>query len=394
MLKRYIMAVVLLLWTTSYSETLSEILDFALKNSPSVKSFRYELKSAEGDVISAEKYPNPEVYIQFGRIYSQSESGFNLTEFSIHQQLRLWGIRSNAVDEALLKKEALKYAYESFENQLIGDIYGKFYEALYLKELLRIKEEEFKLVRSIYEFVEKNYSLGEETKLNLLRAKRDLKITEIEFDQVKTDYLLKLQELSSLVGKEIKNVKGDLRKIKDFHNYNIAEIPEIKYLSKILKSIDKSIELQKSLAKPQIGIEFIAGEDAAELGKYEFGIGITSTIPVFNRNQGEIFKLVNQKRSIVEKINQKKLIFSNKINGYTKKYNILKDQVTQIEDDTIPSLKEALKLGEMSFKQRVITLFELTDIRKQYIDALLYRADLYKQIQLIYSEYIKIGGLR
>ncbi|WP_457644522.1 TolC family protein [Persephonella sp.] len=394
MIKRYMFLFIFLLTGVSYGETVEQLIDYAVKNSPQIKAQLYEVEALSGDIKSAEAIPNPEAYIQFGRLYSQSESGLNLTEISIYQPLRLWNTRKNSVEEALLRKSAFEFMFDYYKNQVAGEVYKRFYEALYYRELLRIKEENLSIVNSVYQFVKKNYELGEETKLNLFRAEKDLKIAQLEVDQVKTEYQIKLKELSSIVGKDVFDLEGDIKNIKDMKEFQIDQLPEIKYLQKLKESVEKAILVQRGLAKPQVGLELIAGEDAAELGKYEFGIGISTTIPVFYKNEGEIIKLSGTKNSIVQKIKQKELIYRTKIDGLKKKYSVLRSQLEDVNGQIIPSLSDALNLGRKSFRLRVITLFELSDIRKQYIEALIYKAQLLRDIHQVYGEYIKIGGIQ
>ncbi|MDQ7055319.1 MAG: TolC family protein [Persephonella sp.] len=346
----------LLMFSISRGETLQEVLDYALKNSPQIKAKIYEAKESEGEIKSAEAFPNPEAYIQFGRLYSQSESGFNLTELSIHQPLKLWGTRKNAVEEALLKREAARLQLQFYRNQIAGNIYKKFYETLYSKHLLQINKQSYNLSKSVYQLVKKSYQLGEETKLNLLRAEKELKLSQIELKQAENLYTAKLKELSALAGKDIKDVEGDFSKLTDFKDFSIRELPEIRYLEKISQSIDRAIQVQKGLSKPQIGVEFIAGEDAAELGKYEFGIGLTATVPVFYRKQGEIIKLINRKKSILSEKKQKELIYSSKIQNLKSRYFLLKKQLIEIDSQIIPSMEDALKLATESYRMRAITL--------------------------------------
>ncbi len=394
MIHRYMFLFMFLLVCTSYGDTVDQLINYAVKNSPQIKAYRYEIKSVYGDIKAAEAFPNPEAYIQLGRIYSQSESGFNLTEISLYQQLRLWNTRKNSVEEALLKRSAYNFMFEFYKNQIAGEVYKKFFEALYYKELIKIRKENLRIASSIFEFVKKNYELGEETKLNLFRAEKDFKIAKLELEQAKTEYLIKLKELSGIVGKEVKNIEGDFFKVNNTKDIILNEIPEIKYLEKLRESFEKAILVQKGLAKPQIGLEFIVGEDAAELGKYEFGIGVSTTVPIFYKNEGEIIKLSGRKNSIIQKIEQKKLLYKAKLDGLTQRYNILNSQLKEIKNNIIPSITDALKLGDRSFKLRVITLFELSDIRRQYIEALIYRAEILNQIHQTYGEFIKIGGIK
>ncbi|SNZ06435.1 Outer membrane protein TolC [Persephonella hydrogeniphila] len=395
MIYRIVLFCTVVIFSVSYSETFEEILDRALKESPQLKSYRFETQTVEGEIKSAQAFPNPELFVQFGRLYTQTEeNGLNITEFSINQPLKLWGTRKKAIEKALLKKSAFESLFDLKKREFTGELYSAFYSTLYLKEVLHIKEKEFKITKGIYEFVKKSYELGEDTKLNLFRAEKDLKIAQIELEQAKTEYTISLQKLSALAGFEIKDTKGSLTEIKQIKEIPLEELPEIRYIQKTIQSLDKEIQLQKALAKPQIGIEFSASEDEVDLGKYEFGIGITASVPVFYRNQGEIISILYEKKRYLSLIKQKEMVYSVKIKSLKEKYSLLTKQIEELDRKVIPSVSQALDLGKKSFKLREITLFELSDIRKQYIQALTYKASLLNELHQIYGEYIKIGGLR
>ena len=394
MIYRYLV-LFLFMFSTGHGETFDQILSKALQKSPYLKAIENQTKEVEGEIKSAKSIPNPEVSLMFGRLYSQSdESGVVLTEFSVEQPLKLWGSRKKAIEEALIRKSAYMFMFESEKRKFISELYTAFYTAVFKKEIMKIKQKEYQITKDIYRFVKKSYQLGEETKLNLFRAEKDLKVAQIELKQAETEYSISLKDLSSLSGFEVKDVEGELSSIKDLKNIDINQIPQINYLKKIIETTEKGIDLQKALAKPQISIEFAASEDEVDLGKYEFGIGIKASIPVFYRNQGEIIKLIYKKKGYVNLLKQKKIYFRSKLNGLKEKYAVLIKQIDEINQQIIPSVSNALKLGEKSFKLKEITLFELSDLRKQYIQALIYRAQILKQIHHTFGEYIKIGGLK
>ena len=394
MIYRYLI-LFLFVFSLSYGETFDQVLRKALQKNPYLKAVENQSKEVEGEIKSARSIPNPEVSLMFGRLYSQSdESGAVLTDFSVEQPLKLWGTRKKAIEQALTKRSAYQYMFETEKRKFISGLYNAFYTALFKKEVMKIKQIEYSITKDIYRFVEKSYQLGEETKLNLFRAEKDLKVAQIELKQAETEYNISLKNLSSLAGFEIKDVEGEISAVKDPIDIDIDQIPQISYLKKLIETAEKGIALQKALAKPQVSIEFAASEDEVDLGKYEFGIGIKASIPVFYRNQGEILKLIYKKKSYINLLKQKKIYFRSKLNSLKEKYSLLKKQIQEIDQQIIPSVHNALKLGERSFKLKEITLFELSDLRKQFIQALIYRAQTLQQIHHTYSEYIKIGGLR
>jgi len=284
--------------------------------------------------------------------------------------------------------------FKAQRNILAGQIYKGYYNAIYIKKQIEIKEKELKNLKELLLFIKKSYQLGETIPLDLLRVEKDLQIVKIQIENLKAQYKTALNNLSSIVGKQIKNVEGNIYELDKTKPIKIEDLPLIKYYSLLAESYNKLILRQKSLAKPQISVGFIAQEDAVDLGKYEFGISISSTIPVFYKNEGEIISITNQKKSILEKQRQTKLNYKAQIESIFHQYNLIKQQLFILEQNTITKIKEALELAEKGFKLRTISFFEYSNIRKQYFETLLYKASLANQAHQLYGEYIKIGGTK
>ena len=143
---RSVFVVFLVSFCVALGETFEEVLNESLKNSYLVKQKLYQVKALEGNIISAKALNNPEISIEFGRLYSQTDSGVALTALSIQQQLRLWGERKYAKEAAVLQKKSSEFMFKSFINSFSGEIYKKFYEGLYKKELIKAKKQELGLL--------------------------------------------------------------------------------------------------------------------------------------------------------------------------------------------------------------------------------------------------------
>ena len=53
-----------------------------------------------------------------------------------------------------------------------------------------------------------------------------------------------------------------------------------------------------------------------------------------------------------------------------------------------------MKLAQLGYKEGTITFLELSNIRKEYFETLVYKAQLSYEIHKLYGEFIKIGGVR
>jgi outer membrane protein TolC len=390
-----IFVILFLLSNIVYGETLKQVINIALKESPFLKQYQFQIKAVEGELKKAESFNNPNLNVSFGRIYSQVDGWSTaLTDFEINQPLRLWGERKYATASTKLKKIAFEKLYKQQKRNLISNIYKQFFSILALKETIKTKEKEIKTLENLYQFVQKSYKLGESILLDTLRIEKDLAVAKVKLEQLKSQLQAAKNSLIALIGKNINSVEGDIYNFRDIKDINMSQVPQIEYLQYLIKSINEQIKRQKALAKPKVSVGVRIGEDAVELGKYEFGVGFNINLPVFYRRQGEIIQLINQKNILKTKINQLKLNYTATLNSLKSQEKILKKQFIKIDKNIIPTISKALSIAEKSFKLRTISFFEFSNVRQQYYDAIYYKIDLARQIQNIYASYIKIGGLR
>ncbi|WP_029522596.1 TolC family protein [Persephonella sp. KM09-Lau-8] len=386
--------VFLLIIGFSYAATYEDILQQAFENSPYLKSYEYKKKAYEGKILSAKQTYNPEIDIEFGRLVSQTESGFALTSFSISQQLRLWGEKDFAIKSAVLQKKAEEYFFQQQRNILAGQIYQIFYEILFLDQQIKIRQKELENLQKLYSFIKEKYELGDALLIDVLRTEKDISLIQLEIQKLKSEKQAKESYLFAIAGINPVKIEGNLYQLNPLGSISVQDIPLLNYYKLLIKSYDEEIKRQKALAKPQISVGLVAEEDAEELGKYEFGIGISSSIPVFYRNQGEIISAVNRKKQLIAKEKQYKLQYQAQIESITNQYKVLTDQINKLDKTAIDKISQSLQLALSGYKEGTITYLELSSLRKQYYQTLLYKAQLYYQLHKLYGEFIKIGGVK
>ncbi|MEO0160340.1 MAG: TolC family protein [candidate division WOR-3 bacterium] len=122
--------------------------------------------------------------------------------------------------------------------------------------------------------------------------------------------------------------------------------------------------------------------------RYNFNL----SIPIFYRRQSEISELTSQKRSIEKLKELEELKLERDFQIIRQRYTKLVEEIKKIEENTLKRTKEELSLAEKSYKLRVITLLELLDAKRRYIEIQKYRLLLIMQAHQEYSNYLKIGG--
>ena len=385
--------ILLLIASLSFGMGIDEVLEKALEKSPLIKVIEEEVKVFEGMRISARAFPNPETRLESGFLTTTKDGkpeGKPLYLLEFNQPIPFWGVREKSEKVVLKEKESFENLVEARKREIIAQVYRDFYKSLYLKEIAKIWEENYKTAKEVEEFVRKSYELGEVTLLELLRAKREKQLAYIQYKVALSKYEASLKELSRLVGVQINDVEGNLRNYPSLKDINIEELPTVKSIRKKIESFERRIELEKSLAKPQVSVGFVVEESKGDY--YGLRVSLTLKLPLFYRRQGEILQNSVLKSVFKKRLAAELLRIENRIHSIKIRLETLEKELKRLEDKVIPDAKEELSLAIKSYTNRVITLLELSDVRRRYYELLMTRAELLLNIHETYSEFIEIGG--
>jgi len=385
----------LILTSLVYGLGFKEALEKLKERNPEIKALNRMLEAYKGREISAKAYPNPELRFESG-FFSSTEDlkpgGRFIYTLEVSQRLPLWGVRSKRLKLSILEKEIFSYEVQQSINFIISELYTNFYEALFRKELLKIEEENLKISKEIKDFVENAYMMGERTQLELLRARRVLSQAKIQLDLLKNEYEISLKKLSSFIKERVEDVEGNLFNVPKTVYINLEETPRIKGLLSKVRFFEKRIDLEKALSKPQPSVGILM-EDS-DKGYYGFRVSLSFEMPLMYRRQGEILQNLELKKATEYSLEAEKLRLKALLEATFSKINVLRKSIEHLEKNLIPNAQKELHLGIKSYRLNVISLLELSDIKRRYFELLKERAKLYFELHKAYAQLIKIGGLR
>jgi len=380
----------LLMCGLTFGIGIEEAIKIARENNRELLSVRALLESYRGKVISAGAFPNPSFSLETMNIAGKGGKDQPLYSFGFMQDIPLWGVRSKAISKAEKEMEAFKYEVEAKERELIAEVYKSFYITLYVKRKVLLLKENLKILEDLEDYIKKAYDLGEATELEILRIKREKDILKAKLKIEEANYRAKLTELSSLLGKEIGSVEGNMEDIPALRDLEAEDLPHIKAVKLRIEAINRAIELERALSKPTLSFGLVA-EDSQE-GFYEYRIALESKIPLFYRRRGEIIENLSLKESLNRELENRKLIIEALVLSIRERYETIKDQIRLIDKNTIKFAKEELEIGILAYKDRVISLFELSNIRESYYRLLMERLEMLKELHLVVGEFIRLGG--
>ena len=383
----------LLISSLSFGIGIEEAMRTVLERSPQIKALEEEIRVFEGMERSAVAFPNPEVRVESGFLTNDRDwrpKGRALYLIEFNQPIPLWNVRGKSRSVVLKEKESFQEAVESRKREILAEAYRSFYRSLYLREIANIWKENFQTAKEVEDFVKKAYDLGEVTELELLRAKREKDLARVQYRVALSRYRASLKELSRLLGVEVEEVEGDLRSYPSLEEVDIENLPSIQSIRRRIESVDRQIELERALARPQLSAGFVVEDSEGEY--YGLRGAITLELPLFYRRQGEILQNLALKRVLRKQLEAELLRVRTRLESVRIRMDTLERELRKLEEEVIPRAREELALAIRSYTNRVITLLELSDVRRRYYELLINRADLILSIHETYAEFIEVGG--
>ncbi len=386
------MLLLLLFVSLSFALDLRTALEKALSSYPELEALREEEKAIRAKALGYREYLNPTLTLEVGNFGTSTESASKnpIRKLSYSQPLLVYPLRelsSKVVDAEL---SAFEQKVNQAKNRVKAQTYLAFYQALYKRELLRIAEEDYRISEELYRFVKRLYDLGETTKLDYEKAQRELELSKRELEVARLEYEKALAELSLYTNQEVSELEGSLEELRSMEDIQPEQTPQVRYYELATESLRRSVELEKTLAKPQPSVEL----SAEKVSDYSYGLrfALSSTLPLFYKREVQVLQLTSQMGSLSRLKDLELRKTRLELKKVKKSYELLKEQINRIDQREIPLAKEELALALKSYRLRVITQLELSDVKRRYIQLLRQRAELLFMAHQEYAQYLALGG--
>ena len=355
--------------------SVDEALDLFLKNNWDVLINRYEIDKAQGDLIQARLFPNPNVSVNYtGMTSGGSRTDATQQTYRLDQLIELGGKRKYRIGTATEALEAVKLAHKDAIRSLLVGFYTTYYNLLLSQLNIDFQKEDLQKFDRVFQIAEKRHLAGfltliEYTKLKLARIDLENGLTATS-NQLRND----IESFSLLLGGNIRIQPGQSQVTEEFPEYSENEVLERAYISRwdllALERQSKSFDYSYRLAKAQripditIGGEYEGFGKNLEPGR---GLGVSLNIPIFARNQGEIARRSAEYSQIKLQIERTKrqieVDVKHALNNYRSGLTIFDAYKTRKNE-----MLELLGRSEKAFSLGGITVLDLLDTQRTYRD--------------------------
>lgn len=394
--------------TTALQLSLKDAEKIFLERNLSLIAERYNIDMAQAQVTQARLFENPVISLEQnvynrlnGRYFDMGKEGEATAE--IEQVINLAGQRNKRVRLEKVNKEIAEYQFEEVLRTLRSELNRTFVEICFSTRSIGIYDKEIEslglLMQATKEQQSKgNISLLESSRLESLLLSLRKEKNELENNLVglygELNLLLSLptsQEVTLLLDDEIlKQVDAATVSFTDMSRM-LSVRPDLKMAHASVAAAQANLKLQRSLAAPEFSIKGMYDRAGNFIDNY-FAIGASISVPIFNRNQGNIksAKLDIQQNGkeeeyAIEKARMELHAAYIRLQKAVELYRSSNDELEHNFGRLIEGVNE-------NFRKRNISMLEFIDYYQSYKETCLQLHELKKEVFLAMENLNTIVG--
>ena len=289
---------------TTGTLTLKEAEQRFLERNLSLIAERYNIDMAQAQVLQAKLFENPVISLEQnvynrlnGKYFDFGKEGEAVVE--IEQVIHLAGQRNKQVKLEKINKEIAEYQFEEVMRTLRQELNEKFVQVYFLSKSISIYEKEVNSLQELLAGMKQQQEKGNISLMEMSRLESMLFSLKKEKNERENELLTlrgELNVLLNLPGDTVIKLSLDEEVLKqlDLSQLSFADLkamvnerPDLKIARSMVSASRANLKLQKSMAFPEFSVKGSYDRAGNFINDY-FAIGVSLSVPIFNRNQGNI----------------------------------------------------------------------------------------------------------
>ena len=284
--------------------TLKEAEQRFLERNLSLIAERYNIDMAQAQVLQAKLFENPVISLEQnvynrlnGKYFDFGKEGEAVVE--IEQVIHLAGQRNKQVRLEKINKEIAEYQFEEVMRTLRQELNEKFVEVYFLSKSIAIYEKVVNSLQVLLGGMKVQQEKGNISLMEISRLESMLFSLKKEKNERESDLLTTRGELNLLLNlpedTQVQlSLDEEVLQQLDLSQLSFADLkaiinerPDQKIARSTVNASRANLKLQKSMAFPEFSVKGNYDRVGNFINDY-FAIGVSLSVPIFNRNQGNI----------------------------------------------------------------------------------------------------------
>lgn len=379
-----------------------------LERNLSLIAERYNIDKTQAQVTQARLFDNPVISLEQnvynrlnGKFFDVGKEGEATAE--IEQVINLAGQRNKRVRLEKVNKEIAEHQFEEVLRTLRSELNKTFVEICFSTRSIGIYDKEIESLSLLMKaFREQQYkgniSLLESSRLESLLLSLRKEKNEQENNLVnlrgELNLLLNLpagQEINLLLDDDmLKQVDTAAVTFADMDNM-LSVRPDLKMAHSSVTAAKANLKLQRSMAAPEFSIKGMYDRAGNFIDNY-FAVGVSVSVPIFNRNQGniksakiDIMQNGKEEEYAIEKARMELYAAYSQLQKAVELYRSSNDELEHNFGRLIEGVNE-------NFRKRNISMLEFIDYYQSYKETCLQLYELKKDVFLAMENLNTIVG--
>ena len=418
--------------------TIDEVDSLAALHNLQLKTLQLEVDAAEGQLAQARKYENPEVQLMHNIQNPLNRRWFDVgydgqTDIQISQPIAIGGQYKNKVKQARASLNATRAGYQAEKMNVRREARTAFIDLYNAQQKLKVYDKEIASVEKIHKAFDEQAAKGNVSKmetfriaamLNQLRGEKMELMMQENNIQKDLRLLLNLKDETGMEAGMEAGMKAEMKagmkagiEAEMDENAAICGVAELlvkmqakkfpaqsSELSSLLQnhpeiiqakyqeeSAQHAIRVEKSEALPRISLNGEWDKNGS-IGHNFFAVGATVSLPLWNRNQGNIRSAKAQYAQAAierqQRENELQASFRLHYQATLQNLNLVEEQKKQLSAD----IGQLLSAAEEQFLKRNISVIEFVDLYSSYRDTQFMLQDAKAQLLKSCEELKKYAG--
>ena len=377
--------------------TLADLEQLAMSNNPTLEQAAAGVEVERGSFQQAGLYPNPQIgYVNGSSNRSgvrQSNGAFFSQEIVTAgklQKAQAW--EANEVNKVAWDLEAQRTRVLTDVKIRYYDVLGAQHAVVTLQKLERIADRGLATVRQLYE-------AKSASRADMLQAKIQLETVRASLDEATERHTAAWQQLANVIGLpdiETTLLDGKLDEnlpaldMRASWEQLLARSPQLRSAEAERDHAHAELTLAEAQAIPNITLQAVAEYDRVTQASTVSTLAALP-LPIFNRNQGNIYRAASDIRVACSEIERTKLVLRDLLAESFRRYQTSLKQAKRFQDSILPDSQENLDLTEQGYKAGEASFLQVLTARQTYIEAQLTYVESLTELRKVTAE---IEGLQ
>lgn len=377
--------------------TIDQAVDRHLRNSPELRAKFYEIPQARADVLTAGLRGNPFYFVSASSIpytpYSPSRPGQNGYSASIVQPVDINHKRQARADAAAKAVRVLEAQYQDAVRLSIDEVYSSYLDVLVARETLRYAETSLGATARLAEVTRQQFQTGNISEPEHWNVAAQHGAARIGVTQSRAQLTRAKQKLAELVyipadTADTVELRGTVRDgapppaEDELIRTALASRPDLAAFRLGIERANADLRVARKEPIEDIFViyspyEFTNNAPVGGKNASSYSFGLLGTIPLFNRNQGEISRarynisqvraaLAGREREVIAEVRRAEV-----------EYHASRQAVEELDEFVLPyserslaAVRRMMDAGERSIVDYLNAQKDRNEVVRQYLDAL------------------------